>query len=230
MVNIMLDRRLLVLTLCSSVFVAACNDDDDDDDNNSLVRVVNASNSAIDVASGTTIATGNGNIGFGSGSTCLTTNSVYPDLNVSPAGTTNTYSSFSPDFLPGQRYVTIAYPGFSGAIEFADIPTGGAPPVGQAGLRVFNAAAGSATYDVYVTGTGAALGTAAATGIGFRTASGYINVAPGTSLVRLTSAGTQTVLINAGNLAFTADQNAVLVIAPPAAGTTAFRTFFVSAC
>jgi hypothetical protein len=225
----MLHRRFLVFTLCSLAVVAACNDDDDDD-NNSLVRVVNASNSGIDVASGVTIATDNSNIGFGSGSTCLTTNSVYPDLNVTPAGTTNAFSSFSPDLRAGQHYVTVAYPGFSGATEFSDIATGAAPAVGQAGLRVFNAAAGSATYDVYVTAPGAVLGTAGATGIGFRTASGYISVPPGTSQVRLTNAGTQTVLINAGSLTFTAGQNAVLVIAAPGPGTTALRTFLAQAC
>jgi hypothetical protein len=225
----MLERRLLALALCSLDIVAAC-DDDDDDDNNSLVRVVNASNSGIDVASGSTIATGNANIGFGSGSSCVNTNSFDPDLNVTPAGTTNTFSSFSPDLRAGEHYVTVAFPGFSGATTFADIPTGAAPPVGQAGLRVFNGAAGSATYDVYVTVAGAALGTAAATGIGFRTASAFISVPPGTNQVRLTNTGTQTVLINAGSLAFTAGQNAVLVIAPAAAGTTALRTFLVAAC
>src|SRR4051812_36247478 len=225
----MLDRRFLVLALCSLAIVAACGDDDDDD-NNSLVRVVNASNGAIDVASGSAIATENSNIGFGLGSSCLTTNSFDPDLNVTPAGTTNTYASFSPDLRVGEHYVTVAYPGFSGATEFADIPTGAAPPVGQAGLRVFNAAAGSVTYDVYVTAPAAALGTVAATGIGFRTASAFISVPPGTNLVRLTNTGTQTVLINAGNLAFTAGQNAVLVIAAPAPGTTTLRTFFATAC
>jgi hypothetical protein len=229
----MLHRRFLGLALCSLAIVAACSDDDDDD-NNSLVRVVNASNTAIDVASGTTIGTDNSNIGFGAGSTCLTTNSVDPDLNVTPAGTTNAYSSFALDLHAGQHYVTVAYPGFSGATAFSDIATGATPAVGQAGLRVFNAAAGSATYDVYVTAPGtAALGTAGATGIGFRTASGYISVPPGTSQVRLTNAGTQTVLINAGSLAFTAGQNAVLVIAAPGPGTTAlrtFRTFLAAGC
>lgn len=224
----MLARPFLVFAVCSLAVVAACNDDDDDD--NSLVRVVNASNNAIDVASGATIATDNANLGFGSGSTCLTTNATYPDLNVRPAGTANSFSTFALNLLAGGHYVTVAYPGFSGATEFTDIATGGAPEVGQAGLRVINAAAGSATYDVYVTAPGSTLGTAAATGIGFGTVSGYINVPPGTSQVRLTNAGTQTVLINAGNLAFVAGQNAVLVIAAPGPGTTALRTFLTAGC
>jgi hypothetical protein len=83
---------------------------------------------------------------------------------------------------------------------------------------------------VYVTAPGAALGTTSATGIGFGTTSGLINVAAGTQQIRFTTTGTQTVAINAGSLTFTAGQNAVLVIAPPAPGTTALRTFLVAAC
>jgi streptogramin lyase len=225
----MLDRRFVIFALCSLAVVAACNDDDDNN-NTSLVRVVNATNSAIDVASGTTIATGNANIVFGSGSSCVTTNSFEPDLNVTPAGTTNSFSTLDLDLLANQTYLIVAFPGFSGATAFATIVTGTAPAAGQAGLRVFNAAAGSATYDVFVTAPGAVLGTAQATGVGFRTASGFITVPPGTSQVRLTNTGTQTVLINAGNLTFTAGQNSVLVIAPPAVGTTALRTFLATGC
>ena len=225
----MLDRRFVIFALCSLAVGAACSDDDDDS-NTSLVRVVNATNSAIDVASGTTIATGNANIVFGSGSSCVTTNSFVPDLNVSPAGTTNSFSNFDLDLLANQSYVIVAYPAFSGVTEFATIATGTPPAAGQAGLRVFNGAAGSGAFDVFVTAPGAVLGTAGATGIGFRTVSGFISVPPGTNQVRLTNTGTQTVVINAGNLTFTAGQNSVLVIGPPAPGTTALRTFLATGC
>jgi hypothetical protein len=195
------------------------------------VRIANATSTPIDVARGTAIATGNSNIGFGASSGCVTTNALEPDINVSPTGTTNTFASFPPDLRSGQTYVVVGYPGFAGAPEFASINTTTAPPTGQGGLLVFNAAAGSATYDVYVTAPGAALGTAAASGIGFRTISGLIPVTPGTPLlIRFTNTGTQTVAISAGNQTFTAGQNAVLVIAPPAVGATVPRTFLVTAC
>jgi hypothetical protein len=38
------------------------------------------------------------------------------------------------------------------------------------------------------------------------------------------------VAIHAGNQTFTAGQTGVLVIAPPATGTTALRNFFVTGC
>lgn len=228
----MLRSRHITIALLALAAVAACDDDDDFTglEGEASVRVANATGTNIDVASGTSVATGNANVAFGASSGCVITNAFEPDVFVSPTGTTNSYSSFSPNFRGGERYVAVAYPGFAGATEFAYVPIGAAMATGQAGLRVFNAAATAGSYDVYVSAPGAALGTASATGIAFRTVSGYIPVAGGTSLVRLTTAGTQTVAINAGNLAFTAGQNAVLVIAPPATGTTTFRTFLVTGC
>ncbi|MDQ6635008.1 MAG: DUF4397 domain-containing protein [Gemmatimonadota bacterium] len=129
-----------------------------------------------------------------------------------------------------EGYVVVAYPGFSGATQYATISTSLAPSSGQAGLRVVNLAASSGAFDVYVSPPGAALGTASATGIGFSVTSGLINVTPGSPLIRLTNTGTQTVPINAGNQTFTAAQTGVLVVAPPAPGTTALRSFFVTGC
>jgi hypothetical protein len=224
----MLGTRAIAIALFWLAAVAAC-DDSTGTGVNATVRLANATGNNIDVASGTAVATGNSNIGFGASSSCIATNAIEPDLMVSPTGTTNSYASFSPLLRGGDSYVAVAYPGFAGAPEFAYITTSSAPATGTSGLRVFNAAAGSGTYDVYVTAPGAALGTAAAFGIGYRTASGFLAVPAGTSLVRLTNTGTQTVAINAGNLVFTAGQNAVLVIAPPATGTVP-RTFLVSGC
>jgi hypothetical protein len=230
MEEIMTRTRSLAIVAFALSAAVACSDDSTGTGTSSTVRVVNATSNAVDVASGTTVATGNSNIGFGAGSSCVTTNSFEPDLNVSPTGTTNTYASYAPNFRGGENYVVVAYPGFAGAPEFAYIPVGSAPATGQAGLRVFNAASTGGTYDVYVTAPGAALGTAAAFGIGYRTVSPYISVTPGTQLIRLTNTGTQTVAINAGNQAFTAGQNSLLVIAPPATGGGVPRTFLVTGC
>jgi len=225
----MLGTRSIGIALLSLAAVAAC-DDSTGTGINSTVRVANATSSGIDVASGTTVATGNSNIVFAGSSSCITTNSFEPDLNVSPTGTTNTFTSFSPNLRGGDSYVAVVYPGFGGAPEFAYVTTSVAPPSGQSGLRVINAAAGSGSYDVYVTAAGAALGTPSATGISYRTTSGLIAVPAGANLIRLTNTGTQTLAITAGTPTFTAGQNSVLVIAPPSTGTTAFRTFLVTGC
>src|SRR5687767_14700601 len=170
----MLRIRHITIGLLAFAAVTACDDDDDDFtglEAEASVRVANATSTNIDVAAGTSVATGNGNIGFGAASSCIITTAFEPDVFVNPAGTTNSYGSFTPVLRGGERYVVVAYPGFAGATEFTAVPIGGAVTTGQAGLRVFNAAAGSGTYDVYVSAPGAALGTVSATGIGFRTAS-----------------------------------------------------------
>jgi hypothetical protein len=230
----MFGTRSTAIALLSLAAVVACHDDDDTTGltGTATVRIANATNNPIDVASGTAIATGNSNIAFGASSGCVVTNVFQPDVFVSPTGTTNTFASFTPNLRSGQSYVIVEYPGFAlGAPAFATINTTTLPPTGQAGLRVFNATASSAAYDVYVTAPGAALGTGAAFGIGFRTVSGLIPVTPGTPLlIRLTNTGTQTVVISVANQTFTAGQNSILVIAPPAAGTTAPRAFLVTSC
>jgi hypothetical protein len=229
----MLGTRSIAIGLLAFAALAACHDDDTivSPTGTATARVANATTTPVDVASGAPIATGDANIGFGASSSCLTTDVFQPTLTVSPTGTTNSFALFPPNLRADQSYVIVDFPTFAGAPEFAAINTTLLPPSGQAGLRVFNAAAGSGAFDVFVTDPAASLGTPSATGISFRTVSGLISVTAGTPvLIRLTPAGTQTVTINAGNQTFTAGQNAVLVIAPPAAGTTALRTFLVSGC
>jgi hypothetical protein len=225
---IMLGNRLIAIALLSLVAATAC-DDSTGTGNDATLRLANATNSNVDIASGTSVAAGNSNIGFGASSGCVTTNVFEPDLTVSPSGTTNSYASFTPTLRRGESYVAVAYPGFGGAPEFSYIPTSAAVASGQSGLRVFNAVAGSGAYDVYVTAPAAPLGTVAAVGIGFRTASGYLSVPATTNLIRLTNTGTQTVAITSTQI-FTAGQNSVLVIAPPTAGSTVPRTFLVNGC
>lgn len=229
----MLGTRSTAIALLSLAAVIACRDDDTivSPSGTATARVANATNTPIDVASNAIIATGDASLGFGASSGCLTTDVFEPTITVSPTGTTNIFAAFPPNLRVGQSYVIVNFPTFAGAPEFAAINTTVLPPTGQAGLRVFDAAAGSGAYDVYVTAPAAALGTASATGVSFRTVSGLIPVAAGTPLlIRLTNAGSQTVAINAGNQTFTAGQNAVLVIAPPAPGTTVLRTFLVAGC
>jgi hypothetical protein len=225
-------RLLVTLSVLSLCTLAACNDDDSTGNGaNATVRFANGTNSSLDIATGGTVATGNSSVAFGGSGACTSLNALEPDFEVRQAGTSNSLSSsFNPTLTGGNNYVVIAYPGFSGATQYATISTSLAPTAGQAGLRVVNLAAGTGAYDVYVSAPGAALGTASATGIGFGVASGLINVTPGSQLIRLTNTGTQTVAINAGNQTFTAGQTGVLIVAPAAPGTTALRNFFVTGC
>jgi hypothetical protein len=225
-------RLLVTLSLLSLGTLAACGDDDSTGIvGNATVRFANATNSSVDIVTGSTVATGNGAIVFGASGTCTVVDALQPDVDIRLAGTTNSLSAtFHPTLTVGNSYVIVAYPGFSGITQFATISTSLAPAAGQAGLRVVNLAAGSGAFDVFVSAPGAALGTASATGIGFGVTSGLINVTPGSQLIRLTNTGTQTVAINAGNQTFTAGQTTVLIVAPPATGTTALRNFIATGC
>lgn len=48
--------------------------------------------------------------------------------------------------------------------------------------------------------------------------------------VRITNAGTQTLVLDVGARSFVVGQNVTLVIAPPAAGSTTPRAFYVTGC
>ena len=81
-------------------------------------------------------------------------------------------------------------------VLFADTNTAAA--AGKAKLRVINAAPAAASVDVYVTAADADLATATpvATAVLFEKASKYTEVTSGTQRIRLTAAGTKTVLLN----------------------------------
>jgi hypothetical protein len=125
----------------------------------------------------------------------------------------------------------IAYPGTAGTTLFATLSNAFTPSSGQGGMRVFNAAGPGTSYDIYVSAPGAASATAVANNVGFGSGSSYFNVAAGaTQQVRITNAGTQPIVLDAGNRNFTAGQNVTLVIAPPLNGSPAPRAFYATGC
>lgn len=192
---------------------------------NTTVRFVNATNANIDVSTGGSVGTGNGNIGFGGNSTCITVNASQPGLVFNQAGTSTAIAGFTPAFVAGGNYSVIAFTSGT-TTQFVTIDNAGfTPTTGQAGLRIFNAASGSGNLITLANGT--ALGT---TSVGFGTAGPFMNVAAGLQPITFnTGAGTTTVA-NAGTLNFTAGQNYTLIVAPAATGSTTLRTFLVSGC
>lgn len=228
-------RYAMMTALLCTVSLAACDDGNSatgvsSQQNTATVRFVNATGTALDFASGGTVGTGNGNLTYGSSSSCNSVDvSNTGSLSVRTAGSTTTVAGFAPTLGAGGNYTIIAYPGAGGAMQFATLATNGfSPATGASGFRAFNAA-GSGNYDVYVTAPGAALGTATAAGVGSGSSSAFVSTAAGISQIRLTSAGSQSTLLDVGNQTFTAGQNRMLVIAPAVAGTTP-RAFFVTGC
>ena len=239
--------RTLVSTalIAASVILAACSSDnvlglgvvgtsgDTSTVSNARIRFVNATATSLDIATGGVVGAGNGGVDFGSSSSCISTNATTPNLAVRIAGTTNVVPGFATAFQSGVSYTVIAYPGSNGTTQFATLADTYAPLSGQSGFRVFNASAAASSYDVYVTAPGTSL-TGTPPTFGAVTAGSiptFIGVSTSTSQqVRVTTAGSKTVLLDAGNVAFVTGQNVTMVIAPPLVGSTIPRTFMVASC
>ena len=94
------------------------------------------------------------------------------------------------------------------------------PPSNQIGLRVVNAAPSAGNVDVYVTDSDTSLTTPNATNVPFEGSSVYVNVPTGTVHVRITTAGTKTVLLDADASQLLIGQvRTILVIDAPGGGT-----------
>ena len=238
-------RTLALATLiAASATLAACSGDNvlglgtagggtnTDTLSNARVRFVNATATSYDIATGGTVGTGNGGIGFGSVSSCLSTNATTPNLSVRAAGTSSIVSGFPTAFQIGSTYTVVAYTS-GGTTQFATIADASTPGAGQIGVRVFNAGAAGTSYDVYVTAPGTALSSTApsAGSVLSGTSSEVFQVTTSApQQVRVTARGSTSVLLDLGHIAFAAGQNVTLVIAPPASGTTALRGFVVAGC
>jgi hypothetical protein len=219
------------LALCALVFVGACDDDDPTGTtDNATVRFVNLTGTNLNFRVDGTSPAGFSNVAFGGTATCTTVEADDPDISFTTvAGTA--VPGFTTTLTAGGNYTIIAYPGAGGTTQFLTVPNTFTPTSGQAGLRVVNLASGTGPFDVYVTAPGAALGTASTTGVSFGNAtSSFFSVPSGSRQIRITNAGSQTVTLDAGNLNFTAGQNAILFVAPPATGSTTLRTQLITGC
>lgn len=177
------------------------------------VRFVNATGSSLDLAVNGTVSATNANITPGNGVACFTVDDpATPGLAVRQAGTTTDLGGFTPLFSSGGRYTIVAFPGAAGTVQFINVPNAAVILSGRSALRVFNGSSGLGTVDVYVTVPGAALGTPTITGVGFGSASGTFDVSAGAVQVRLTNAGTTTVVFDAGTQSLAAGKSYTLVI------------------
>jgi hypothetical protein len=87
------------------------------------------------------------------------------------------------------------------------------PPSGDIGLRVVNVAPSAGPVDVYITGADTALSTPVAANVPYEGVMTYQNVAAGPKLrVRVTAAGTKTVLLDVDASALRAGQVRTIVV------------------
>lgn len=197
---------------------------------NSNVRLANATDGALDLLRSGSVLPGASDITFGTSSACSSVNAATPSLAVAPTGTTTPLAGFAPALTAGHPFTFVAYPGTGSTVQFATVEQP-VPVGGQQGLLVFNGTSIPTAFDVYVTAPGAPLGTATVTNVAAGMASAStVSIPAGSSQVRLTATGSNTVLLDAGTQTFAAGQNTMLIIAPPAANTTALRAFLVGGC
>ena len=197
---------------------------------NSNVRLANATDGALDLLRGGTVLPGASNVTFGTSSACNSVNATTPSLAIAPTGATTPLAGFTPTLTAGHPFTFVAYPGAGSAVQFAIIEQA-LPVSGQQGLLVYNATSIATSFDVYVTAPGAPLGTATVSNVAAGMASSsFISIPAGSSQIRLTATGATTVLLDLGTQTFAAGENAMLIIAPPAANTTTPRAFLVGGC
>jgi hypothetical protein len=198
---------------------------------NATVRLVNASDSTLNLLENAAALAGGSDLAFGASSACSSVNALTPALTVTTAASSTPLVGFAPILSAGHSFSLVAYPITAGGVQFVTLANDFAPTTGMTGLRVFNATDGTTAYDVYVTEAGGALTTPTVANVtAGGTGSAFVSVPAGTQEVRVTTAGGTTAVIDLTAQTFTAGQNLTLVIAPPASGSTTPRAFLVAGC
>ena len=226
----MLHRSLALMALLPLFVLAACDDDDDDItgvQNTATVRFINATNNAIDARLGGTVGTGNGNLAFGTSSSCMTVNTTGTNgLSFTQGGTTTAIPGFTQNFTNGGNYTVIAYPSSTGT-QFITVNNAGfTPNAGQAGLRIFNAASTAGNLVVQANGTAVS----GATAVSYGNAGSFLNIPAGSQSITFNTGTGTTTVANAGNVSFTAGQTYTMVVAPAAPNANTLRTFVTQGC
>lgn len=219
---------LLALTLS----IAACGDGSGTfgvggSVNTAKVRLVNATNLALDVLESGAVVSGASGVASLASSNCLNVNLDIANLSVRQTGTTTTLPGFTPVFAVGGSYTVVAYPNGNGSVLFTTLPSSFTTASGQAGLRVFDAAPTTPTFDLYVTAPSAPLTTANATNLGLGSGTTFMNVPAASNQIRFTNFGTLVVAYDAGSRTFLAGQSQIFVLAAPVGTLT---SILVPAC
>jgi hypothetical protein len=191
--------------------------------NTADVRVLNASATSIDVLTDQTIDPGNGDIVFGTSSQCMTVDITSHGLSVRPAGIRTTTTPL-PSFASNERYV-VTVTGTGGAYSVISFRDSYTPATGKAAVRLINVSGSTNGVDIYVTDPGVTLGTASASNVLTGTASAYFDVPITAQQIRLTSTGSSLVAFDLGSVTIPVGGKALVVLAPPATGSTTARPF-----
>ena len=212
--------KLLTLLLAASALTAACSDDDENTgpEGQARVRVIHASPDAPAVDVLVDDAAALSNVDYLTASDYVELADGAHNVKVNAAGTSTTVIDADVDLADGTDYTVIA----SGLLEAIQPivleDDNSTPAAGTARVRAIHGAPSAPAVDVYVTAPGADLEAAspAVSNVAFGDVADYLEVPAGDYQVRITPAGTKTVVIDSGALTLTSGQvrTAIAVDAP----------------
>ena len=180
--------------------------------NGAMVRLVNASSSKLDLVVNGAVASGNRALPFGISSSCTIVDVTSDSVAVRVTDSTTTIP-FTRSFAVGGKYLLIAYPNANGAVQTSTVTQDSNLVSLRSELAVFEGVPSTVTgnYDVYITPPAEALVTPTSRNLSFGFGTPFFDVLPRATQVRLTNAGTQSAVIDAGT--FTLAANTVYLLA-----------------
>ena len=189
--------------------------------NDALLRIVNATGTALDLTSGGQMVGGSGHVTAGTTSDCIRVDPAGAALGLREAGAVSDLGSFAPTIAPRTSYTVIAFTSDVGSTQTFTLADEFIPTSGLAGLRIVDVAPGLGSLDVYITPRSGPLDVPSTASIGFGSNTGFFDVNPGINQVRFTTATTSTIVFDAGTINLLSGQLATLVLSQPggAAGT-----------
>jgi len=201
--------KFLTLLFATSALIAACSDDDNTGpEGEAMVRVVHASPDAPDVDVLLNDAEVLSDVPYLTASNYLGVPAGEQNLKVNAAGTATTVIDADLNLVDGTDYTVIAS-GLAEAIEPIVLQDDNSTPAaGNARVRAIHGAPGAPSVDIYITAPGADLATTVPllAGVEFGDVADYIEAPAGDYQVRVTSAGTKTVVIDSGTLTLSSGQ------------------------
>jgi len=199
-------KMLALAVLASAVTLAACSDDEPV--TTAQLRAVHLSPNAPNVdilVNGAQVAT---NVAYLDNTDYLSVPSGPATVQVRPTGTSTNVIDETPTLAADSSYTVLAanFVAQIEAILLTDDRT--APTVGNVRVRIVHGAPTAPAVDVYVTAPAADLETSTPVLVNriFRSVSAYLTVPAATYRIRVTAAGTKTVVIDSGDVPLSSGQ------------------------
>jgi uncharacterized protein DUF4397 len=218
--------KFLTLILAAGALTAACSDDGGNTgpEGAARVRVVHASPDAPAVDVLLDNAKVLGDVPYLAASEYLDAPAGSRNLKVNAAGTATTVIDADLNLMDGTDHTVIAAGPVQAIEPIVLQDDNSAPASGNARVRAIHGAPSAPAVDIYVTAPGAELETATPllTTVSFGDVANYVEVPAGDYQVRVTPAGTKTVVIDSGTLTLSSGQVRTAIAVDAAGGGAPF--------